>query len=124
MPPAPAWLSKDAQDLYIELGSLAHGLGVMAKPHAVALALAAEAMADYVKLRDEAEKVEAVVTGERGAPYQHPIIGMRNAAWKRVLVALREFGLTPTAARSVTTAADPEASSPGSRQYPLGPRLS
>jgi hypothetical protein len=59
-----------------EIGLMLEGLGVIAKPHTLALAMLCEALADWIADHDA-------------------------KAWERVLKACREFGMTPSAMSAV-----------------------
>lgn len=68
-----------------------------------AIAAAAKGLIDP-RLVDAAERVIAagngtglLAVGDKGAPYQHPLVGMRNALVKELRVLASEFGMTPAA---------------------------
>jgi P27 family predicted phage terminase small subunit len=51
------------------------------------------------------------VTSEGGA-YQHPAVGIRTNAWKKIVKMLREFGLTPSARAGMKMAAHEKEENP------------
>jgi P27 family predicted phage terminase small subunit len=100
------------------------GMGILGKPHTVALALLVDAIADFVDFTDRAGKVNPTVETLNGGVMQHPLVGMKNQAWSRVLQALREFGMTPSSLTNVRSTNDEEAKKPkGLDKYRPGPRL-
>jgi hypothetical protein len=76
LPPCPAWLGASSAELWPEVGAMLVGLGVMSAPMTLALAMLCEALADYVRGREPKD-------------------------WDRVMRALRECGMTPSALASV-----------------------
>jgi len=48
----------------------------------------------------------------KGGSYQHPAVGIRTSAWKRIVKMLREFGLTPNARAGMKMAAHEKEANP------------
>ena len=73
-----------------------------------ALALLCLALVEY----EEADRMVALhgltVVSEKGGVYQHPAVGIRSTAWKKVLRMCREFGMTPSARAGMKAGADGE----------------
>ena len=71
-------------------------------------------------VRDEGEVCSSdkvVSDGEakitvKGGSYQHPAVGIRTNAWKRIVKMLREFGLTPNARAGMKMAAHEKEANP------------
>ena len=59
-------------------------------------------------VRDEGE----ICHSEKGGVYQHPAVGIRTNAWKKIVRMLREFGLTPSARAGMKMAAHAEKENP------------
>lgn len=99
--PAPAWIGPKAAEFWPQIAEILVGMGLMAAPYSIALGLLVDAMADYVAYAKEAAESTPTLMSPNGSSYQNPIVGMKNQAWERVLKALREFGLTPSAITGV-----------------------
>jgi P27 family predicted phage terminase small subunit len=99
------------------------GMGIIARPHTVALALLVDAIADFIDFTSRAGQVDPTVVTQNGGVMQHPLIGMKNQAWSRVLQALREFGMTPSSLTNVRSLKDEAPKAKGLDKYRPGPRL-
>lgn len=102
LPDPPGWLSESGQRCFTDLGRKLYGLGVMGSPHALSLALLADAFGRYCELRDQVHEAGYTVTTSNGNVVQHPLVGAMNKAWEQTMKGLREFGLTPAALRGVS----------------------
>lgn len=100
IPPCPSWVRERAKPYWDEIAETLFGMGLLGKPHSTALGLLVEALADYIRRCEQAEVTPEVVETEKGS-FAHPIHGMVDKAWSRVLKALREFGLTPASIAAV-----------------------
>jgi phage terminase small subunit len=76
LPHCPDWVRAGARKHWGEVGAMLEGLGVMARPHTLALAMLCEALCDWLEKHN-------------------------GASWDRVLRACREFGMTPSAITGV-----------------------
>lgn len=94
LPPCPHWVSPHAAKHWDDIGGLLLSMGLMAAPYSLALGLLVEALADYVKRAEQCRDCDEVVYTEKGA-FAHPLFGMKDKAWDRVLKAAQQFGLTP-----------------------------
>jgi P27 family predicted phage terminase small subunit len=101
LPPCPAWVSPNAAKHWDEIGGLLYSMGIMSAPFTLTLGLLVEALADYVKRAEQCRDCDEVVYTEKGA-FPHPIFGMKDKAWDRVLKAAQQFGLTPATISDVT----------------------
>lgn len=63
-----------------------------------------------VKSSTKADGDTAMVTTE--TVYQHPAVGIRSSAWKKIVKMLREFGLTPSARAGMKMAAHEKEENP------------
>lgn len=77
------------------------GMGLMSEGYTLALGLLVEALADYIRRAEQCETTPEVTETEKGA-FAHPIFGMKDKAWDRVLKAAQQFGLTPATISQVT----------------------
>ena len=78
------------------------GWGVMARPYAAALALLADAVADWV---EAGEDLATAPPDEVAQLRRH-----KSDAWKRAMAAFREFGMTPAAVTAIKKVEKPEKS--------------
>ena len=101
----PAWLKEKAREQWAGIAPILYDMGVLGAPYGVALALLADALADWQRFSHEAESAPSTVTTESGSVLRHPIHAMARAAWADVLKAAREFVLTPSAIRGITRGA-------------------
>ena len=68
-----------------------------------ALALLCLAFVEYEEADKEVAMYGLTVMSEKGGFYQHPAVGVRTNAWKKILRLCREFGMTPSARASLKT---------------------
>jgi P27 family predicted phage terminase small subunit len=104
MPACPAWLDADARAAWEELRPDLERLGTVTAADSVALAMLADALAQYRAACAEIASGGLVVDAERG-PVRNPAVGIRDAAWVRVMKGCREFGMTPVSRSSAPQAA-------------------
>lgn len=101
LPPCPSWVRPEAAKHWDEIGGMLYGMGLMGAPYTLALALLVEALADYIRRAEQCETTPEVTETEKGS-FPHPIFGMKDKAWDRVLKAAQQFGLTPATISQVT----------------------
>jgi P27 family predicted phage terminase small subunit len=101
LPECPAWVGDEAREHWDRIAPMLANLGVMGAPHAVALSLLVDALADFIRFADLARIADAVVCGSTGNDVANPIFRLKAVAWDRVLKACREFGMTPAAITGV-----------------------
>ncbi len=86
-----------------------------------ALAMLCLAFEEYraadIIVRDEGEVVRVTRTSKageisEGGAYQHPAVGIRTNAWKKIVKMLREFGLTPNARAGMKMASNEKEANP------------
>lgn len=100
IPEAPAWLTDRAREYWLPLVERIGRMGILSPQHAEGVGLLCEALADYA-LANETPGARNPSTTTGSGTFTNPAYRARCEAWKRVLSALREFGLTPSAIRSV-----------------------
>ena len=66
-----------------------------------ALALLCLAFVEYEEADKEVSLYGMTVMSDKGGVYQHPAVGVRTNAWKKILRLCREFGMTPSARASL-----------------------
>ena len=64
--------------------------------------LDADALVNDCHIAGRTRGHELVQINDKGNGYVNPAVKVRQDAWKRLVVALREFGMTPSARSSVT----------------------
>lgn len=71
-----------------------------------ALALLCFAFVEYEEADKEVAMYGLTVMSDKGGVYQHPAVGVRTNAWKKILRLCREFGMTPSARASLKVTDD------------------
>lgn len=100
---APDWLSAEAAEHWKYVVDTANELeGVAKKPDEAALAVFAQAIADYREaddeLSDNGSNYQHVETKSGGIMIRiHPAVGVRQTALNTIMKVCSEFGLTPSA---------------------------
>lgn len=115
-PTAPAWLEDEARETWERLVDELLPLGVVTALDQTALAILCQAVLDYVGARKIVREEGITLVSVKGAIYQHPVVGIANRAWERVLRACKEFGLTP-AARAGLKIEKPETKDDGKARF-------
>lgn len=112
----PEWLDDYAKEMWMEVSPLLVGMRVLTEADRPALVLMASAWADWrkadevIQMRGSSFEVkewdrraeEFVVVGLR----RRPEVADRADAWRRVRLAISDFGMTPAARAKVATAED------------------
>lgn len=106
LPPCPEWLQGAARQHWGEVGAMLDGLGIMGRPHTLALALLCDALADWI----------AAMAASATDPLA---IDVKPKAWERVLKGCREFGMTPAAITAVKSVPKPDAPNKPVMKYKL-----
>lgn len=96
LPKPPRWLPKTSRTHWNAYGEEIMRLGVMAGIDRIALALLADALAEYTKAQREFHKQGFFHVSDKGARIQNPCVGAMHQARLHVLKLLQEFGLTPS----------------------------
>ena len=110
IPPCPKWVKlKLARDWYKEQAEYAAEAGIMSAPFGTALAGAAFYLQEFIQCEKGIVKQGRTNIAQSGAPYQNPLVGIRNKAWDKVLRVLVEFGYTPAARSSIKVGATKQA---------------
>lgn len=91
----PAWLKDIGQQMWRETSAKLETLGVLTVIDLNALSLYCHAWAEFHETQAIIDKEGMTVTGEKGAPYQHPCVGIRNKAADRMRKYEAAFGMTP-----------------------------
>lgn len=106
IPDCPAWItSPEAREWFREQAEDAAEAGIMARPHGTALAGAAFFLQEFIECEKAIREQGRTAVSESGAVYQHPLIGIRNKAWDKVVKMLIEFGFTPAARSTIKVGA-------------------
>lgn len=113
-PPAPRWLCPEGLEHYARLSELVTRTGVVSEVDGEALALAANALVEYIEAREAVreeglivEQVTTVVTKDGRTTHHvtkkaNPAVAARSDAWRRYQLGLRLFGLDPQSRSSVS----------------------
>ena len=106
VPGPPGFLDPVALSFWDDVIELARTAGTLTEADQLAAAMLCVALAEFkdadIIARTEGTVVKATRTKKdgtivEGGAYQHPAVGVRTNAWKKVVAMLREFGLTPSA---------------------------
>lgn len=112
VPEPPSYLSDQALIHWDRMVQAAQKVRVLTEADGDALAMLCVAFEEYkaadIIVRDEGEICES----DKGGKYQHPAVGIRSNAWKKIVRMLREFGLTPSARAGMKMAAHGEEENP------------
>ncbi len=96
IPDAPAWLDGEARTIYGGLrDELALVPGRVGSIDGLALAMLADAIADYRAARELVRSEGPIATNDKGVSYLHPAAAAKAEAWKRVRRGFADFGLSP-----------------------------
>jgi P27 family predicted phage terminase small subunit len=95
-PKAPAWLSREGRRLYRELGKLIISRGIMTDIDGHALALAADAYAQYQRASEELAE-RGILIEIDGKLVKNPAAAVVADTWRRAELGLSRFGLNPVA---------------------------
>lgn len=107
LPACPTWVSPDARKYWREIGGVLDGMKVMTVADRVALGLLVDALAHYIAVKQAVygTTTEAgtgmTTTNAAGTLVRHPLVLLMHEAWREVLQACREFGLTPSSRTGV-----------------------
>jgi P27 family predicted phage terminase small subunit len=110
----PAWVKGLAAKHWKQIAPLLIDAKLLTVLDTVALGLLCDALAEYLEAGEIVEaaakdgEVKFVATTDKGNVIQHPVVGVRNKAWERVVKLARQFGMTPSAraGMAIANAAD------------------
>jgi len=94
IPKIPSWISKAGREHWLEIAGQLQLMGVLTRVDQAGLVLLVDALAQYIKARDEVDESGITTVTEKGYEIQRPVVAARNNAWERVLKLLKEYGLT------------------------------
>ena len=97
----PDYLTKRAQTFWPDLSARLEAMHISSPHYEIGLALLCDALADWVQCAALVATDGLLTTTTNGNRIQHPAYGAKNRAWKRVIDACREFGMTPLALRGM-----------------------
>jgi len=98
----PSWLTENAKAYWPEVTTMLTAMRLNSSHHTLSIALLCDALSDWVRYSELATKEDATTTTAKGNVIQSPIVGLKNKAWTRLLVACREFGMSPSALRGIS----------------------
>ena len=96
IPSTPNWLGKDAKREWRRITKELEAVGMISQLDRTTLALYCQALEEYLEAAAEVDKEGLTAITSKGTLIQHPVVGIRNDAWRRVLKAAAEFGMTPS----------------------------
>lgn len=101
---APAWTPPGAAEVLPDVLAKVEQAGLSSPVYTLAAVLLADAVADFAHYCALADEQPRINTSASGHPQQHPATTLKNQSRKAALDLLREFGMTPSAIRSVSPA--------------------
>lgn len=121
IPDPPGYLSPQALTHWDRMVAACRKVRTLTEADGDALAMLCLAFEEYrsadIIVRDEGEicrvrNVSKAGEVSEGGAYQHPAVGIRTNAWKKIVKMLREFGLTPSARAGMKMAAHEKEENP------------
>lgn len=101
-PECPEWLDDRGKAVWEKtVAHLEAVPGLLSTIDDDSLATYADAWSDYFNALDEIRQQGQTAISDKGLPYQHPAVGMKNQAWKRIQSYFKAFGFTPEARRAL-----------------------
>lgn len=105
-PTMPSWLSKEAKIEWRRIVRILKSQGTLNEMDRTLILLYCKAYTEYIEVLEVIED-EGVKTGrgpkgilllktDKGNIIQNPLIGIRNAAWKRLCDAAKLLGISPS----------------------------
>jgi len=96
VPPAPAWLHKDARSVYDKLADHLGKLpGLLTSTDGEALAQLAASVVEYRQHTQQLAVEGWTTETAEGGVKAHPLVYIRQQAWTRCRAGFAHFGLTP-----------------------------
>ena len=114
IPKCPPELSKKAKKYWKEIALELDAMQVLTKADKYALRLLSEAFADYEQALEDLQKQPRVYAkkdaqGRTTSLAINPNVRLVRDTWNHIMIALREFGLTPSSRGRVSTRSDAKA---------------
>jgi P27 family predicted phage terminase small subunit len=96
----PDWLSPQARKAFIELAKITTDMNVLTLADKTTLAMVCDAYADYLTAKEilDEKGMTYTVMNREGVEMikNHPASTIKADAWRRVMIGLGKFGLSPT----------------------------
>lgn len=100
----PDWLNEEGRAQWARVIPLLHGMGVYGDADKIALGMLCDAVGEWIKYKTEVEQNGGLTLSEKGVLYQSPVVGLRNQAWQRAFLMLKQFGMTPVGRSAIGAA--------------------
>jgi P27 family predicted phage terminase small subunit len=100
-PAPPTWLGEVGQAKWRELAPQLYAVGCLTLLDYDGLASLCEAHDTFHAAMGIVEKEGMVAVSAKGGAYQHPAVGIKNAALQRIRQLGNDFGMTPSARSSL-----------------------
>jgi len=91
----PDWLTEEARGQWARIIPELHAMGVYGDADETALGMLCESIAEWHKISAQVTKIGHIIKSPSGAYYQNPLVGIRNHAFNRAHLLMKQFGLTP-----------------------------
>ena len=96
LPDPPGYMKGTALEEWHRVSQEMYDLGMLTSLDRAVLEAYCVAYGRWVDAEDKVSKETLVLKSKDGQPYQNPFLGIANTAWKLVLKAASELGLSPT----------------------------
>jgi P27 family predicted phage terminase small subunit len=98
----PPYISEKGKAHWPELQYELAAMGVYSDADRLGLSLICDALADYLDARKLCETQNIILKSKEGVFYQAPWVGVKNRAFDRVSLLIKQYGFTPAARASLT----------------------
>jgi len=109
VPECPDWVTKnkhaDGRKMFVELATQLAALGIMTENDTLTLALLCDSWVRYIEAKNRIDKEGMLLKSKKdgGGVYAHPLMGVMNSSWERILKGCQHFGLSPASRAGLTT---------------------
>lgn len=105
IPKPPRWLSKNGKKAFRELAKITDGMNVLTLADSSSLAMICDAYSDYLDAKEiiDSEGMIYDFTNRDGQTMKkmNPAASIKADAWRRVMIGLGQFGLSPSAREKI-----------------------
>lgn len=105
IPTCPKQLGRSAKAEWRRVAPAMYKLGLLTQVDRAAMAAYCDAYGRWIDAQTEIKEHGTIIESQNGFPIQSPYLNVASGAWKQMLAALREFGMTPASRASIE--ADP-----------------
>jgi P27 family predicted phage terminase small subunit len=115
IPNPPDWLAEIGQQVWSQVGPILARRGCLHEVDESAFSRYCQAWEVWHACREEIAEVGLTAVSEKGAVYQHPLVGVMNKADERLRKYEAAFGMTPSARTSIGK--EPKSEAGGKKRF-------